>query len=64
MVKLLKNTEKDAVFDMPNNVGFYDKKHTKGLSSARKKDALYILPKRMPILQNLLLPANEKIEES
>ena len=49
---------------MPNNVEFYDKKHTKGLNSARKKDSLYILPKRMPIFQNLLLPAIEKIEES
>ena len=27
-IKLLNNTEKDRVFDMRNNVGFYDKKHT------------------------------------
>ena len=63
-IKLLSNTEKDTVFDMPNNVGFYDKKHTKGLNSARKKGALYNLPQTMPIFQNSLLPAIEKIEES
>ena len=39
-------------------------KHTKGLSSARRKDALYILPKTKPKIQNRLLPAIEHIKGS
>ena len=37
--------KKETVFDILNNIGFYDMKHTKGLNSARMKGALYNLPK-------------------
>ena len=55
-IKSLNNNEKESVFDTLKNVGFYDVKHMKGLTSARKKDALNIPPKKPEIL-NLLLPA-------
>ena len=60
--KSLNNHEKETVFDILNNVGFYDVKHTKGLSSARMNDVLYILPKSILKSLSPLLPAIEKLE--
>ena len=58
----LNNNEKETVFDKLNNVGLYDKRHTKDINSARMKDALYILPKLKTEILNLPVPAIEKIE--
>ena len=55
----LNNNEKETTFDILNNVKFYDMKYTKRLKSARMKDALYILPKTITKMSDLLLPAIE-----
>ena len=52
--KSLNDNEKKTVFDILNNVGFNNMKHTKGLKSARMKDVLYILPKTIPTILNHL----------
>ena len=64
--KTLDNDEKETVFDTINNVGSYDMTHTKGLKSARLKDALKCLPKIIEKIRNplLSLPSIENIEES
>ena len=45
----MNNNEKETVFDIYNNVGFMDMKHTKGLNSARMRDALCNNPKTIAI---------------
>ena len=60
----LDNIEEEAVFDILNNVGFYDMTHTKGLISARMKDAFYNSPKTFSETLNSVLPETEKIEDS
>ena len=50
--KSLKNYEKGTVFDIPNNIGFYDIKHAKGFAKTILKTI------------NPLLPAIENIEDS
>ena len=60
----MNTNEKKTVFDILNNVGFYDMKHKKGLNSARRKDALYNLPQTIPKIRNALLPASENKELS
>ena len=60
----MNTSDKERVFDLLNKVGFYDMKHTKGLNSARMKDALYILPKTIPKILNPPLAEIENIEDS
>ena len=59
------NDEKETVFDINNNVGFYDTIHTKRLKSVRMNDALKQLLKVMKRIRRplLSLPSNEGIEE-
>ena len=56
--------KKETVYDILNDVRFYDLKHTKGLISARLKDALYNLPKLITNCLNPPLPAIEDIKDS
>ena len=60
----MNNNEKETVFDILNNVGLQDMKHTKGLISARMKDAWYNVQKTLTEFLNPRLPAIEKIEET
>ena len=46
--KVLENIDKETVFDILENVGFYDNVPKKGLKPARMQDALYKLPKAIP----------------
>ena len=58
--KNMDDEDKSTVYDILKNTGFHSMKHTKGLNSARKRDALYILPKEIAKIQNPPLPAFEK----
>ena len=44
--------EKSTVYDKLKNTGFYSMRHTKGLKSARLKDALYNLPNEIAKIRN------------
>ena len=55
--------EKETVFGLLNNVGFYDMKQTKGLKSSRLKDVLCNLPKTISKILNPLLPEIETIQD-
>ena len=57
----MNSNEKETVFDIPDNVGFYDMKHTTGINSARMKDVLYNLPKT---ITEILSPPLPKIGNS
>ena len=61
--KFLRNAEKETVFDILENVGFYYNIHKEGLKSAKIKDVLYILPKAMAKIRNPPLPVKENIED-
>ena len=58
--KRMDNEEKITIFNVLENVGFYDIIPKIGMKSARMQDALYNLPKEMDKIQNLPLPANER----
>ena len=62
--KFLDNFEKETVFDILQNVGFYDNIPKIGFKAARIKDALYDLPKAIDKIRNLPLPAIENVEDS
>ena len=62
--KFLNNNEKEIVYHILKDVGFYDKRHTKGFKSTRHKDALYNLPKAIDKIRNPPLPSIEKVEFS
>ena len=62
--KSLYNGGKKTVFDMLNNVGFFDMKHTKDINSARMNCALYTLPKTITEIFYPFLPEFENIEDS
>ena len=57
--KNMDDEHKSTVYDILKNTGFYAMKHTKGLYSARMKDALYNLPKEIAKIGNPSLPAIE-----
>ena len=57
--KNMDNEDKSTVFDKLKNTGFYSMRHTKGLNSARMKDALNNLPREIAKTRNLPLPAIE-----
>ena len=56
--------DRSIVYDIVKNTGFYSMKHTKGLKSARMRDALYNLPKAIDKYRNLPLPGIENVEDS
>ena len=58
------NFEKETVFDILKNVGFYDNLPKIGFKTARMKDALYDLPKAKDKIRNPPLPPNENVEDS
>ena len=62
--KFLDNVEKETVFDLLENVGFYDNIPKIGFNSARNKDALYNLPKVIDKIRNSPLPSTENVEDS
>ena len=61
--KHMDDENKSTVNDIIKNTGFYSMKDTKGLDSARMRDALYNLPKAIAEIRNPLLPAIENIED-
>ena len=62
--KFSNKVEKETVYDIFENVGFYDKILKIGLNSVIMKDALYILPKAIAKIRNPPLPLIENIEDS
>ena len=57
--KNMDDEDKSTVYAILRYTSFYSMKHTKGLNSARMKDALYILPKEIAEIRNPPLPAIE-----
>ena len=55
--------DKSTIYDKLKSTGFYSMRHNKGRNSARRKDALYNLPKAIARTQNRLLPPIERIED-
>ena len=55
----LDNFEKETVFEILKDVGFYDKIPKIGFKAARMKDALYNLPNEIDKIRNPPLPAIE-----
>ena len=51
--------DKSILYNIQKNTGFYSMKLTKGLNSAKMKDALYNLPKEIDKIRNPPLPAIE-----
>ena len=62
--KFLDNFEKETVFDIHPNVGFYDNIPKMVFKAARMKDALYFLPKAKDKFRIPLLPTIEIVESS
>ena len=62
--KLLDNFEKETVFDILQNVGFYDNTPKKGFKAARMKDAFSDLPQEIAGIRNPPLPTIENVEDS
>ena len=62
--KFLDDIEKETVYDILQNVGFYDNIPHVGLKAARMKDALYILPNKIKKIRNPTLPEIENIDSS
>ena len=62
-IKFLDNFEKETVFDILQNVGFYDNKPKIRFKAARKKDTLYDLPKQLAKVRNPSLPTIENVED-
>ena len=62
--KNMSDEDRSIVYDILKNIGFYSMKHTKGLNSARMRDALYNLPKAIDKIRNPPLPAIENVEDS
>ena len=62
--KNMSDGDRSIVYDVLKNTGFFSMKHTKGLKSARMRDALYDLPKSIDKIQNPPLPAIENVEDS
>ena len=57
--KNMDDEDKLTVYDILKNIGFYSMRHTKGLRSARMKDALINLPKEIDRIRNSTLPEIE-----
>ena len=57
--KYMDNEDKLTIYDILKNIGSYSMKHTKGLKSARMKDALINFPREIDKVRNPTLPAIE-----
>ena len=57
--KNMDDEDKLTIYDLLKNIGFCSMRHTKGLKSARMKDALFNLPKEIDKIRNPPLPAIE-----
>ena len=57
--KDMDDEDKSTVYDILKNTGFYSMRQTKGLKSARMRDALKNLPKELAKIRNPPLPAIE-----
>ena len=57
--KNMSDEDKSTVYDILENTSFYSMRHTKGLNSARRKDALDNLPNEIAKIRNPPLPAIE-----
>ena len=55
--------DKSTVFDIFEESGFHSITHNRGLNSARKKDALYQLPKSIAKIRNYLLSLPQIVNE-
>ena len=62
--KFLDNFEKEIVFEILQNVGFYDNIPKIGFKAARMKDALNDLPKAIAKIRNPPLPSIENVSDS
>ena len=62
--KSLNNNEKETVYNILKDVGFYNTRHNKGMKSFRMQDALLNLPKEIKKIRNPPLPAIENEEDS
>ena len=62
--KFLDIFEKEIVFDILQNVGFYDNIPKIGFKAARIKDAFYDLPTEIDKIRNPPLPTIENVEDS
>ena len=60
----LDNFEKETVFDILQNVGFYDNIPKIGFKAARMKDVLYDPPKAIDKIRNPPLATTENVEDS
>ena len=60
----MNDNDKMTIYQNLKDVGFYITKHTIGLKSASKQDAIKHLPKALYKIQNPLLPANENVKNS
>ena len=58
------NFEKETVFEILKDVGFYDNIPKIGFKAARMKDALYNLPNEIDKIRNPPLPTIENAENS
>ena len=62
--KSLHNNEKETVYNILKDVGFYKTRHNKGLKAARMRDALHDLAEVIDQIRNPPLPSNENVEDS
>ena len=62
--KILDTFEKETIFDILQNVGFYDIIPKIGFKAARMKDALYDLPNETDKIRKPPLPSIKNIEDS
>ena len=58
------NFEKETLFEILQNVAFYDNIPKIGFKAARMQDALYDLPKAIDKIRNPPLPTIENVEDS
>ena len=56
--------DNSTIYDLLKIIGFYSTRHTKGLNSTRKEDALYNLQKAKSRIRNPPLPAIENVSDN
>ena len=64
ITKFLDKVEEETVFDLLENVGFYDNIPKIGLKSATMQDVLYNLPNVIAKIRNLPQPTTENVSDS
>ena len=60
----MNNNEKETVYNIPKDDGFYNTRHKLGLKASRMKDDLYDLPKEIAKIRNPTLPSFENKADS